>query len=218
MKLGYEHKTIVAQALFVLGLVAAFAGGMAYGQMIMAPLQDSITEAKETIRTLMAETQVLSERIAALEAEFQALGSRLDTLLPVAQRISRWNPGLGPEALGVAAVVVDAAATYGVPVDLVIALGAAESDWRLNARGRAGERGPLQVLPDTFRLLGGTDLSDWRQTLRAGVRYLSMTLERARGDVELAVALYNSGINRQPAVALRVSARHVRRVLVNMEG
>src|SRR5690606_32297754 len=115
-------------------------------------------------------------------------------------------------------VVADAAATYGVPVDLVIALGAAGSDWRPSARGRAGARGPPQALPDTFRLLGGTDLNDWRQTLGAGVRYLSMTLERARGDVELAVALYISGINRQPAVALRVRARDVRRVLVNMEG
>lgn len=160
------------------------------------------------------QNSALRSRLAGLELRVLSLEKALAPVMEASEVISRVNPSLrGQDLVEVASEVVGASRRHGVPADLILALGAAESDWRLAARGGAGEVGPLQVLPSTLAWLGGGDPADWRITLDAGVKMLRYCLDRSGGREDLAVACYNAGPNRPPAQALRISRQHVEKVL-----
>lgn len=57
----------------------------------------------------------------------------------------------------------------------------------------AGARGLLQLMPDTARGLGVGDVTDPKQNLEAGFKYLKQNLDMFDGDVTKAVAAYNAG-------------------------
>jgi hypothetical protein len=74
----------------------------------------------------------------------------------------------------------------------------------------------MQLMPATARALGVTDLSDTRQNILAGTRYLRSLLDRFRGNTALAVASYNAGptaVERHGGVPpYRETRQYVRRV------
>lgn len=91
------------------------------------------------------------------------------------------------------AVVQEAGLRYGVDPCLVVAVMSQESGYRRNAVSPKGASGYMQLMPDTARRLGVSDIFDPRQNVHAGTRYLRMLLERFGGSVELALAGYNAG-------------------------
>lgn len=115
---------------------------------------------------------------------------------PIADTIASVSAAHKKPPCEVAYIVVRASKTYGVDPYLVVAVGQTESSWRLRTRGPKGEWGPLQVMPATAREMGVTDLQDWRQTIEAGIRYLRKMIDRANGDLALALAYYNAGPTR----------------------
>lgn len=104
----------------------------------------------------------------------------------------------------------------GVNPDFILAVGEVESDLRVNAVGGYGERGPLQVLPRTFRALGGRDIYDWQETTKVGVSYFARCLRKAKGNYALATIYYNAGEGRLNARAVayahKVSRHYSRRL------
>lgn len=82
-----------------------------------------------------------------------------------------------------------AAAQYGVPVNIALKVCRVESTncHCATRRGRAGEVGPMQILPRTARGIG-MSVNGCRNQVFAGVKYLSMAL--ARGGVWK----YNAGL------------------------
>src|SRR6185369_15949471 len=94
---------------------------------------------------------------------------------------------------GVDAVVREARAAYGVDPCLVVAVMAAESGYRRYAVSPKGACGYMQLMPDTARRFGVSDLFDARQNIHAGTRYLRFLLDRFGGSIELALAGYNAG-------------------------
>jgi len=105
------------------------------------------------------------------------------------------------------------AVKHGIDPMLVVAVGQVESSWRLNVRGPKGEYGPMQVMPTTARELGVKNLNDWRETTDAGIAYLAKMLDRAEGNLELALSYYNAGPSRGKDSAMRVSQNYVRKVM-----
>lgn len=91
------------------------------------------------------------------------------------------------------AVVQEAGLRYGVDPCLVVAVMSQESGYRQNAISPKGASGYMQLMPDTARRLGVSDIFDPRQNVHAGTRYLRMLLERFGGSIELALAGYNAG-------------------------
>jgi soluble lytic murein transglycosylase-like protein len=100
--------------------------------------------------------------------------------------------------------------------EYLLAVGEVESRLNPYAVGRAGERGPLQVLPSTFRALGGRRLGDWRETTAVATRYFARCLRLAGGNYELATTYYNAGEgnvhHRSIRYAVKVSRHYTRRL------
>jgi SLT domain-containing protein len=92
-------------------------------------------------------------------------------------------------------IITAAANRYGVRPDLVRAIIQVESGFNPVAVSRVGAQGLMQLMPRTAAHLGASDLFDPEQNIFAGVKYLSMLLDRFNGNVALAVAGYNAGPN-----------------------
>ncbi|HEV8254719.1 MAG TPA: lytic transglycosylase domain-containing protein [Vicinamibacteria bacterium] len=92
-------------------------------------------------------------------------------------------------------IITAAASRYGVRPDLVRAIIQVESGFNPVAVSRVGARGLMQLMPRTAAHLGASDLFDPEQNIYAGVKYLSILLDRFDGNVALAVAGYNAGPN-----------------------
>lgn len=96
---------------------------------------------------------------------------------------------------GVAALVRAKAEMIGVPVQLALAIARFESGFRMAVRGAAGERGAMQVLPQTARQVGISGDLYGPAGIEAGVRYLALALRLHRKAGWCAVAsAYNTGV------------------------
>jgi soluble lytic murein transglycosylase-like protein len=89
------------------------------------------------------------------------------------------------------AAFADAAATTGLPLQLLVATAYQESRMDPQAQSRVGARGLLQLMPATARELRLAG-DDPRANVLAGARYLRQMLDRF-GKVDLALAAYNAG-------------------------
>ncbi|MGN0711882.1 MAG: lytic transglycosylase domain-containing protein [Anaerovoracaceae bacterium] len=91
------------------------------------------------------------------------------------------------------AIFQRAAATYDVPVELLKAVGKAESNFNPDATSSCGAMGIMQLMPATAKALGVTDAYDPEQNIMGGAKYLSDKLKAYDGDITLALAAYNAG-------------------------
>lgn len=86
-----------------------------------------------------------------------------------------------------------AADKYGVPVNLIKAIGKAESGFNKNAVSRCGAQGIMQLMPATARALGVSDSFDAEQNIMGGAKYISGLLKKYNGNTTIALAAYNAG-------------------------
>jgi soluble lytic murein transglycosylase-like protein len=118
-----------------------------------------------------------------------------------------------PVPAGLRAAFANAAATTGVPLQLLVATAYQESRMNPQAQSGAGARGLLQLMPATareLRLAGGGP----RANVLAGARYLRQMLNRF-GNVDLALAAYNAGpgaVERAGAAPTIKTLRYVKNV------
>jgi len=86
-----------------------------------------------------------------------------------------------------------AASRYRVDPALVRAVIHAESAFRPGARSSQGALGLMQLMPDTARDMGVSNVMSPEQNIQGGVKYLAWLLEKTRGNTTLATAAYNAG-------------------------
>lgn len=86
-----------------------------------------------------------------------------------------------------------ASRSTGVPTDLLKAVAKAESDFNQNCVSHCGATGIMQLMPETAREVGVTNVNDPAQNILGGARYLRKMLDRFDGDTTLALAAYNAG-------------------------
>lgn len=90
-------------------------------------------------------------------------------------------------------VINQAARKYGVSSDFIKAIITVETCFRPNARGTSGEKGLMQLMPGTARLLGVKNSANTWQNVHGGTRYLKQLLKRYNGNKRYAAAAYNGG-------------------------
>lgn len=92
------------------------------------------------------------------------------------------------------AIFERAAEKYNVSVNLLKAIGKAESDFRPDAVSKSGAQGIMQLMPKTAEYLGVKDSFDPEQNIMGGAKYISELLKKYDGDTKLALAAYNAGM------------------------
>lgn len=92
-------------------------------------------------------------------------------------------------------LVLAASSRFGVDPCFVVAVIDAESAGERYAVSAKGACGYMQLMPDTARRFGVTDIFDARQNVFAGTEYLRWLLDHFGGSLELALAGYNAGEN-----------------------
>jgi soluble lytic murein transglycosylase-like protein len=93
-------------------------------------------------------------------------------------------------------IISTCATKYGVNPCLIKAVIHAESGYNPNAVSRKGASGLMQLMPGTARSLKVSNSFDPQDNVEGGVKYLRFLLDTFRGDVSLAVAAYNAGLNK----------------------
>jgi type III secretion protein T len=88
-----------------------------------------------------------------------------------------------------------AAAAYDIESSLISAIIRIESGFNQIAVSPKGARGLMQLMPDTAKRYGATDLYDVRTNIFAGTAYLRDLLVMFDGRIDLALAGYNAGEN-----------------------
>lgn len=136
--------------------------------------------------------------LAAMRANAAALARPGEQVAQVgASRRSAAAPALAGKRSRYDAIIARHAAAHGVPLALAHAVIGIESNYRANARGRAGEIGLMQIKPATARGLGfaGTveALYSPETNLRYGMKYLAEAHRLGGGDICRTVLKYNAG-------------------------
>ncbi|WP_247254260.1 lytic transglycosylase domain-containing protein [Pseudomonas moorei] len=92
------------------------------------------------------------------------------------------------------AELVSAAATANeLPAALLHAVIKTESAYNPSAVSAKGAGGLMQLMPDTAREMGVTDVYDPKANIQGGARYLKRLMTLFDNDIALAVAAYNAG-------------------------
>jgi soluble lytic murein transglycosylase-like protein len=94
-----------------------------------------------------------------------------------------------------APMVAQAAQAYQVDEALLHAVISTESGYEPGAISRKGAIGLMQVMPNTGKRYGASNLHDPRQNVNAGARYLRDLLHQFDNDLPLVLAAYNAGEN-----------------------
>ncbi|PWC85874.1 lytic transglycosylase [Azospirillum sp. TSH100] len=104
----------------------------------------------------------------------------------------RWGIIRKPPA-EIRAMVQKMAPTYGLDPDLVLAVIAVESGYRVDVVSNKNAQGLMQLIPETAERFGVSDPFNAEQNLRGGMKYLRWLLAYFDGNVAYALAGYNAG-------------------------
>ncbi|MBU1078164.1 MAG: lytic transglycosylase domain-containing protein [Spirochaetes bacterium] len=119
-------------------------------------------------------------------------------------------------------IIIKNAKRYTIPERLIKSVIKQESNYNPKAVSSKGAKGLMQLMPQTAKLLGVTNVFDPEENISGGVKYLKQMLDRFDGDVVKALAAYNAGPkaveDNNGVPNYSETKNYVSRILDNMEG
>ncbi len=182
-----RRKRRVRAVIMVAGLVTA--GIMAVRNW--APIDANAEPVRRTLAQ-RAEVQQLQEKIAAARGDLATVDLQLERW----HRIFTYSRRYRVDAT-LAAQIFDASMTEGIDPDLAFPLVRLESRFQSKAVSPVGAIGLTQLMLPTARWydrnVSREDLMEPRTNLHIGFRHLRALIRENRGDVQLALLIYNRG-------------------------
>lgn len=118
-------------------------------------------------------------------------------------------------------LIHQAATRHRIEPAMIKAIIMAESGFNPNAVSNRGARGLMQLMPQTAEALGVADVFDPHHNIDGGVRYFRQLLNHFQGDVTLALAAYNAGLQKvldhNGVPPFKSTQRYVEKVLTYYE-
>ncbi|MCJ8006005.1 lytic transglycosylase domain-containing protein [Lederbergia wuyishanensis] len=90
-------------------------------------------------------------------------------------------------------IIQKASEVYNLPAKLIKSIIKHESNFNSSAVSHAGASGLMQLMPQTAKGLGVSDIFDPLQNVMGGSKYLRTMLDKYDGNLVLALAAYNAG-------------------------
>ncbi|WP_349305694.1 lytic transglycosylase domain-containing protein [Bacillus sp. FJAT-49711] len=90
-------------------------------------------------------------------------------------------------------IIQKASEVYNLPAKLIKSIIKHESNFNPRTVSHAGASGLMQLMPQTAKGLGVTDIFDPLQNVMGGSKYLRNMLDKYDGNLVLALAAYNAG-------------------------
>ncbi len=199
-KTSVRHRWIGAVAL---AIIAVFIGGQSADASVMG--------GNETVHFAKSKTSVSARKVKARKASLRRKYkknkyTKRRSLRKSAKRYSKRRYSrrkmarrskhrrVSRRGRGSLMATLRSVKPKGLPLRLAAAVVTVESGWRVNARGSSGERGLMQLMPATARMMGARgNLYNPRVNMRAGTKYLHWCYRRARGNVAVTIGCYNRG-------------------------
>jgi soluble lytic murein transglycosylase-like protein len=147
----------------------------------------------QTLQNQLAASGNYNPGYAAYNAANAEAAGGLNTM---SGSVADYAAGLPAEFAGAAPYmeyIREASARYGMPVNLIIGIMKAESNFNNECVSYAGAKGLMQLMPETAAEVGVSDVFDPRQNILGSVEYVTKLINRYDGDVRLALAAYNTG-------------------------
>ncbi|MEW5974628.1 MAG: lytic transglycosylase domain-containing protein [Acidobacteriota bacterium] len=144
-------------------------------------------EGQEIIQFVSSGGRLVYSNLGSLPAELESVGPTE----PTKARASSASVA-SPE---IDALIEQIAEQHGVDADLVKAVVKVESNYNVRAVSRKGAHGLMQLLPQTARRFGVTNIFDARQNVEGGVKFLRFLMGLFPGNLQHILAAYNAGEN-----------------------
>lgn len=93
-------------------------------------------------------------------------------------------------------IIMEAARRHDVHPALIKAIIKAESSYNPRAVSKKGARGLMQLMPGTARAMGVKNSFNPRHNIHGGTKYFKHLLDEFGGNIRLALAAYNAGIQK----------------------
>lgn len=183
---------------FVLAIVSVFS--------ISAQTDDKSTDNIGVIESVKANSNITETRIDSVET----IGETSETDLSEEQKLEVSNPldlsdapvlsivkrSLGKLSTGnptIDGYIEEFSTLYKVDPLLIFAQMNQESSFNGKATSSKGASGFMQLMPDTAKRFGVTNIYNPKQNIKAGIKYMRWLLDKFGGDMRLALAGYNAG-------------------------
>ncbi|HEY8562320.1 MAG TPA: lytic transglycosylase domain-containing protein [Pyrinomonadaceae bacterium] len=149
-------------------------------------------ETTETVKNPAAVLAVKTSQFAEAPKPRAAEPSN-EAGLPVSALNKASLEGLSTGNPAVDGYIEEFSTLYNVDPRLIYAQMSQESSFNARATSGKGASGFMQLMPDTARRFGVTNIYNPKQNIKAGVKYMRWLLDKFGGDTRLALAGYNAG-------------------------
>ena len=189
---GFRRRTRIKQTVLALSFFGATAFLLGNRSPATPEAHAAPVGSSSSFRINLATDRTLSAQLDSARGELELARTQLDRANKIIAFSTQYRIGAD-----LAGTIVDVARAEGIDPELAFRLVKLESDFNVRATSPVGALGLTQLMPSTARFyekgITAKGLYDPHTNLRIGFRYLRGLVDEYKGNVGLALLVYNRG-------------------------